>query len=208
MQGGRLDRGLWTSPGKRLDCAVELLRGYPGGLATEQQVEHFIGRWQDQFAGDFSFEKAAEWQSAKIKTAGQQAEILREVARFNEQKSKAARVIFGFDALVITDDDEKDGASFERSQRRHARHPILAVGGWNDLGEMIACAVEVVGARWQPRWFECDKIEFECLQAASRWNRAALAVCVNAVSQGEKPAEDAFGRHRGGKSVCGASSYE
>src|SRR5882672_4410822 len=79
-------------------------------LSTEKQVEHFIGRWQDQLTGDFSFEKAAEWQSAKSKTGGQQAEVLRQVARFNQQKSKCSSAVFGFDTLVVADEDKQDGA--------------------------------------------------------------------------------------------------
>jgi len=74
--------------------------------STEKKIEHFVAGWQSQMPGDLSFEKTAERQSAKGKTGCQQAKILRQVPRFNQQEPKSSSAVFGFHTVVIADQHE------------------------------------------------------------------------------------------------------
>src|SRR5437667_11772165 len=78
----------------------------PHGRTTKKEIEHLIAGWQNQVAGDLPFEKTTKWQSAKAKTGCQQAKVLRQVPRFNQQEAKSSSAVFGFDTAVVAGQHE------------------------------------------------------------------------------------------------------
>jgi len=66
----------------------------PHGRTTKKEIEHLIAGWQNQVAGDLQFEKPPSGKAAKAKTGCQQAKVLRQVPRFNQQEPNLERRIW------------------------------------------------------------------------------------------------------------------
>jgi hypothetical protein len=98
----------WPSnyAGCRLESNSVSVKLSPPRLSTEKEIEYFVAGWQSQVASDLSFEKTTKRQSTEAKTGCQQAKVLRQVPRFDQEEPKPSSAVFGFHTAVVADEHE------------------------------------------------------------------------------------------------------